>query len=382
MIDNFKLIRKISEDKLGAIYVAEQLAPPAKVLIKVYGVNPDTRDFCANIETEALNFKNIRLYQNHDYVYAVIEKKEYISELHQLELATLKKWEISQENILSKIDEITLETKNKIKPKTKANSWQPILKHALLTVFILGLSIAGVQALLSKYFNSVSEIKVPDISKLPLKQGEARLKKTGLIPVVVATIPSLDIPKDHIIDLFPEAGSIVKKGRRIRLKVSAGKTQLTVPDLVGRNVEQVKSLMNRMNIALDIVSDDTMYSYTTARGRITSQNIEANQPISEGESLTVYVSKGFPVNLSVQSEVNNTQNCVVKIGCMVLPEWPEMVIKIFATTPPNQRQIIFEEIVSPGDKLFKQFKTKSIAIIEVYYNNELAYKQALKEIIK
>lgn len=379
MIENFNLLRKISEDKLGVVYVAEQLAPPKKVLVKVYSLQSETKTFATNLADVAYNFPNIQLFKTEKVIYAVVDNKEYISDLHQLELAAIKKWEESQEDLLSEIDEIARFTKNKLKPQTTTN-WEPVIKKIVISAAVIGIGFASFQVLISNYFYSVSELKVPDIRKYKLGEAESKLKSLGLKPIVVASLPSLDIPKDCIVEVFPEPGSTVKKGRRIRLKVSSGKNQLVAPDLVGRNVDQVHNLLQRMNLKLAIVEDSAPYNSSVPAGRIVSQNIAPNSQVNEGETLTVFVTKGIPFNISAVSDNDDPGVAILKFGCSIPAEAKATSVKVLALSP-GHKQVVIDEQINAGEKIFKQYKVKADSSIEVYYDNQLAYKKTLSNLL-
>ncbi|MFH1429482.1 MAG: PASTA domain-containing protein [Candidatus Margulisiibacteriota bacterium] len=379
MIDNFQLLRKISEDDLGVVYLAEQYSPPKKVLVKVYTLGVAPRELVQSIEEEVHKYEMVSLYKDEKALYAVIDDKKAVGDLYQLELSALEKWWQTQEKLLTDIENYIKDVKKKIRQKKSRSI--PGLLIVVLIVSLIGVGIAGFEHVFTKYLNAIAEITVPDVRNRTVQEAENELRELGLDPIVVAHVPSQFVPNHAVVSLFPEPGRIVKTGRKVKLKVSSGKAELKVPNLTGRPPEQVMVIMNRLNLELVIDNDNDDYSYTIARGRIITQNIAANSIVMEGDTVTVSISKGFPVKLSAQWEADSTENCTVKINCFLPDEWEETNIKVLSIIPPDTRDVILDEYIMPGGAINKNFIENYQAIIEVYYHNELAFKQSLKEIL-
>lgn len=84
------------------------------------------------------------------------------------------------------------------------------------------------------------EITVPDLSKLSAEQAEEKLAALDLEYIVLDTVDFRpDFPKLTIVEQEPKAGSKVKEGRKIYIKINASKyTMVSVPDLVEKTYRQ------------------------------------------------------------------------------------------------------------------------------------------------
>ncbi|MFC1596233.1 PASTA domain-containing protein [Candidatus Margulisiibacteriota bacterium] len=376
--NNFKLIRQISEDDLGTVYFAEQQIPPQKVLVKIYplaSTHPQLPDFVKDVSGE---FPDINLYKDDKALYAVVDKKEVLKDLYNMEFTALENLWHAKEKELSDIEHLARNIKKKIQKKKKSN-WLIRMVIAMVIFSLIGLGIAGAQNVFMKYLSAISEIKIPDVRNYEVTDAIRELKDLGLEPLIVAHIPSQIIDKDAVISLFPAPGRIVKAGRKIKLKISTGKAYLKVPNLIGRAPQQVSEIMKRLNLGLAINEDGTEYSYNIAKGMIISQNIAHNTKVGEGETVTVSLSRGFPVKLSAQWDTGSTENCLVKVNCFLPPDWEETNVKVVSIIPPDIKTLVLDNSILPGGAINKQFNENYKAVIEVYYNNELAYKQSLKE---
>ena len=84
------------------------------------------------------------------------------------------------------------------------------------------------------------EITVPDLSKLSAEQAEEKLASLDLDYIILDTVDFRpDYPKLTIVEQEPKAGSKVKEGRKIYLKINASKyTMVSLPDLIEKTYRQ------------------------------------------------------------------------------------------------------------------------------------------------
>jgi len=84
------------------------------------------------------------------------------------------------------------------------------------------------------------EITVPDLSKLSAEQAEEKLDALDLDYIILDTVDFRpEFPKLTIVEQEPKAGSKVKEGRKIYIKINASKyTMVSLPDLVEKTYRQ------------------------------------------------------------------------------------------------------------------------------------------------
>ena len=84
------------------------------------------------------------------------------------------------------------------------------------------------------------EITVPDLSKLSAEQAEEKLNAIDLDYTILDTVDfKPEFPKLTVVEQEPKAGSKVKEGRKIYIKINASTyTMVAVPDLVEKTYRQ------------------------------------------------------------------------------------------------------------------------------------------------
>jgi beta-lactam-binding protein with PASTA domain len=84
------------------------------------------------------------------------------------------------------------------------------------------------------------EIAVPDLSKLSAEQAEEKLNAIDLDYTILDTVDFRpEFPKLTVVEQEPKAGSKVKEGRKIYIKINASTyTMVSVPDLIEKTYRQ------------------------------------------------------------------------------------------------------------------------------------------------
>jgi beta-lactam-binding protein with PASTA domain len=100
------------------------------------------------------------------------------------------------------------------------------------------------------------EITVPDLSKLSVEQAEEKLDAVDLNYSILDTVDFRpDYPKLTIVEQEPKAGSKVKEGRKIYIKLNASKyTMVAVPDLVEKTYRQAVPTLEAVGLAEGTIS--------------------------------------------------------------------------------------------------------------------------------
>ena len=88
--------------------------------------------------------------------------------------------------------------------------------------------------------NHGQEITVPDLSKLSAEQAQEKLAAIDLDYIILDTVDFRpNFPKLTIVEQEPKAGSKVKEGRKIYIKINASKyTMVVLPDLIEKTYRQ------------------------------------------------------------------------------------------------------------------------------------------------
>lgn len=145
-------------------------------------------------------------------------------------------------------------------------------------------------------------VVVPNVVELPVAQAQMRLAEVGLVMGTMRPMESDRVPENHVIAQRPEAGRVVRAGRRVTPTVSQGAVQAVAPDLVGRTIGEAADVLASMNIE---ETPGARIRHRAARGTIIAQDPPAGQPVS-GHAIRFLVSEG-PTDTFLMPEIVGMQ---------------------------------------------------------------------------
>jgi eukaryotic-like serine/threonine-protein kinase len=132
-------------------------------------------------------------------------------------------------------------------------------------------------------------VLVPPVERLTEVQAVRELHKAGL-EVTIDPEFSDKVKKDFAIRTVPPEGREVTKGTRVRLLVSQGPEQVTVPDVTGLTRESAEARLGQEGLE---VSADEQES-DEPEGDVISQTPAGGTKVARGETVTIVVSTGRP----------------------------------------------------------------------------------------
>jgi beta-lactam-binding protein with PASTA domain len=133
------------------------------------------------------------------------------------------------------------------------------------------------------------EVLVPPVENLRQGQAIDELEDAGL-DVTVDREFSDRVKEDFAIRTVPPEGTEVTKGTRVRLLVSRGPEQVTVPDVTGLTRDSAVARLRDegLEVAVDEQESDE------PEGDVISQSPSGGTRVTRGETVTITISTGRP----------------------------------------------------------------------------------------
>jgi beta-lactam-binding protein with PASTA domain len=176
---------------------------------------------------------------------------------------------------------------------TKLEVEKPHFVIVVLALIIISPIVLGY--LYSTYIAPVPEVKVPNVVMLDVSEARDRLAKFGLVARVAEKAYEKNVPVGSVISHKPEAGSVVKVGRIINLKVSIGDRMINVPNLVGRPFNQIEEALSEAGLKVGGKTFEPSEQFQS--GVVTAQNPlpETEVPVGSRVSVTISENPNFGV---------------------------------------------------------------------------------------
>jgi serine/threonine-protein kinase len=183
------------------------------------------------------------------------------------------------------------------------------------------------------------EVLVPPVANLRQAQAIDELEDAGL-EVTIDREFSGRVKEDFAIRTVPPEGTEVTKGTRVRLLVSRGPEQVTVPDVTGLSRESAEARLRDEGLEAAVEEEES----DEPEGDVISQNPAGGTEVPRGETVTITVSTGPP-----QVEVPD----VVGLGedqatSRLRSDNLEPVREERAVTDPEQDGVVLEQRPGPG----------------------------------
>lgn len=148
------------------------------------------------------------------------------------------------------------------------------------------------------------EVKVPDVVGLTLGAAKTALDKVDLKVGRIEEKPSTTVAAGLIISQHPQAGTTVREDRKVRLVVSKGTSQDTVPNVIGATQAAAATAIASAGLTVGTVTSQS--SPTVAAGLVISESPAAGSTVISGSAVNLVVSTGV-AKVTVPNVVGLTQ---------------------------------------------------------------------------
>jgi serine/threonine-protein kinase len=171
---------------------------------------------------------------------------------------------------------------------------RPFVKRGLY--FLLGFIavILLLNNVIMPWYVSSAEKTVPKVVGIDISQAEKILNDSDMVAVIGDTTYDESVPRGHVMFQKPNAGEVVKVGRRIYLFISGGDPIVLVPDLKGKSIRDAKFALERLGLSLGQIED---VPSNNPKDMIFDQQYTAGTKLQRGATVGVTMSVGSSTGL-------------------------------------------------------------------------------------
>jgi serine/threonine protein kinase len=163
--------------------------------------------------------------------------------------------------------------------------WAGVLVMIVIVVSVLFWTVN----LPSNQIVSSLSVTVPDVSGDTYDEAAETLEDDSLVPRQFST-SSADVAVGQVVRTVPDAGSDVSRQQVVKVYVSVGKADVTIPTVAGLPLEEAQSLLTERKLTVGTVTPTD--SPDVAANVVISTTPDANAPASEGDVVDIAVSTG------------------------------------------------------------------------------------------
>ncbi len=215
----------------------------------------------------------------------------------------------TQKISIKDIEEEAKNNNNK-KSKKKPNKFVNFIKkHKKLSIIIglillFTLSLGGT-ILYSKITNP-NEVLLPNLVGINEEEAKQMVEDLGLVFEVGSREYNSEYAEGFIISQDPTYADNynIKEGSTVKVVVSQGIEEVTVPDVVGKSQEEAIKLIEEAKLKYEIVEEE---SKKIEAGYVVSQETDSGTTAYAGDTLIIHVSTGVK-KVSVASVIGKTED--------------------------------------------------------------------------
>ncbi|WDZ84375.1 Stk1 family PASTA domain-containing Ser/Thr kinase [Micromonospora cathayae] len=132
------------------------------------------------------------------------------------------------------------------------------------------------------------QFPVPDVVGKEYELAEADLRAANLEAVKGKARYDDNLPAGVVLDTDPKPGAEVKPGTKVNVIVSRGRAPITVPNLVGKNVNEARGALQQ----LGLVPTETYRDSDKPKDEVIGQSPADGSGVEKGAEVKLEVSKG------------------------------------------------------------------------------------------
>lgn len=246
-------------------------------------------------------------------------------------------------------DEEDFRPRKKAKIDNKKKMWL-IASVGIVLAIVLGLLIGKLAVSSSAGKVDNTDVKIPTIIGLPKVEAQKIIEDLGLKFVVLSEEKS-DKPKDSVIVVFPNEGTVVKKESEVRVRVSSGPEELEVPDLKGLDKNVAQDYIVNLDLKVGTISEENSEEFQ--QGTVIKTDPIAKTKVKKGDTINLVISKGSSVKYT---KVPNLTNLTIEDAKQVLAISNLKIGETISvlTDDKSKDGKIFNQSIAPDTKVKEQ----------------------------
>ena len=140
-----------------------------------------------------------------------------------------------------------------LRPVNDSPTRRSLVPRSALVAAAVVVLLAGAGVAASVYVAGSRLVEVPVVTGLRQANAQVALDQRGFEAAITGQV-SVDVPAGRVISQDPAAGTRAKRGSVVDLVVSVGRQTFTVPDLVGRPLQEAREDLAELGLQVEIAT--------------------------------------------------------------------------------------------------------------------------------
>lgn len=189
---------------------------------------------------------------------------------------------------------------------------------------------------------------IPNLVGMTADAAEQRAISDGFRFKVVRYEFSTTVPANRVLSQIPNAQSLAKKGRQIRVIVSKGGIKAIVPDVSKELLRQAQIEIEQARLVVDTVYEQ--FSDSVEAGRVIAISPPAGETLAAGDGVKLVVSLGSEKGIVTVPNLVGMQSAD---ACKILHQLRLKCLQIKRRIPTIANGEVFKQEPAPGTKVYR-----------------------------
>lgn len=236
----------------------------------------------------------------------------------------------------------------------------------------LTLIVAGVAAVMLAVFGPAAPlVVVPEVVGQPEEQARQAIENAGLKFAVVNYKYDPEVKEGDVVAISPYGSKQVRAGREVRATVSRGSRTVTLPNLVGKTIEEASTKLTELDLQLgthpkqaNAKPDNTILRTDPPAGEKLARKTKVNLAVSGGPDYGQYKLPGGKTFL-------------YRTLSLTVPQGPALQTVSVEVNGEDMEQSFLERLCRPGEVVKVDLYGPEGARVRVKIEDERVYSESL-----
>jgi serine/threonine-protein kinase len=175
--------------------------------------------------------------------------------------------------------------------------WHPLVKFLAIPVTtVIAVALMADMVIMPEITRHGEEFPLPDVTGMSITDARTAFAGVGIGIEIAGEEPTPDLPEGTVLAQTPSSGSMVKKGRRVKLIISAGQEMVSVPAMVGFSQRQAELRLREAGLKTGTFNwavDDSMQFANVLVYSVPSEG----SLVPKGTRINLFFSRGAQANV-------------------------------------------------------------------------------------
>lgn len=214
-------------------------------------------------------------------------------------------------------------------------------------IFFLAVMAAAGYYVFDQTLQGGAHVPVPNVAGLSITEASNVLAERGLELGQQTNVPHDTVPKYHVIGQRPQAGRVVRTGRKVNAVISMGASYQPAPDLLRKTLEDATNELTQSRFQLGAVA---RVPHDTPRNTVIAQDPPPGRGVETQQVINLLVSAGSHETSAFMPDLRGRP--VSELATLLAPYKARLIPNV-VEFPDAQEDIVLNQDPPPDTLIYE-----------------------------